>query len=331
MTNTITRRVMLAATLVAPTLTVPVAARAQSSGWAPSRPIRIIVPYTAGGASDITARLVAERLRQAVGQPGIVENRPGASGIIGTDAVAKAPPDGHTLALVASSHVVNRALFPSLPFDPLTDFAPVVLTAHVQLVLVVPATHPARDVAQLIAWVRAQGGRAAFASSGNGSNPHIFAADLLKRAGVEMEHVPYRGSTAAHADLLAGRTQMMFDAYAAVLPHVQAGTLRILAQAGPRRSRLLPDLPTVAEGGFPGYGATSWGCILAPAGTPAPVVAALNGAAREILGMAEVRDRLALLGAETATGTPEELASFMRAEQARYIALVLQLGIKADT
>lgn len=324
MTACLTRRALVAAALATPAV-----ARAQ--GWAPGRPVRIIVPYTAGGASDITARLIAERLRGPLGQAGVVENRAGASGIIGTEAVAKAPADGTTIALVASSHVVNRALFPSLPFDPIADFAPVTLTAHVQLVLVVPATHPARSLPEFLSWARAQGaGRAAYASSGNGSNPHIFAADLLRRAGVEMEHVPYRGSTAAHADLLAGRTQMMFDAYAAVAPHVQAGTLRLLALAGPTRSRLLPDLPTVAEQGFPGYGATSWGCLLAPAGTPQAAVAALNAAAREILLGAEVRDRLALLGAEPAPGTPEELLGFMRQEQARYVALVQQLGIKAD-
>jgi tripartite-type tricarboxylate transporter receptor subunit TctC len=326
MTIRIPRRALLAGALA-----TPAGLRAQSPGWAPARPIRIIVPYTAGGASDIAARLIAERLRGPLGQPGVVENRAGASGIIGTDAVAKAAPDGQTLALVASSHVVNRALFPALPYDPIADFAPIVLSAHVQIVMVVPASHPARDLPGFVAWARTQGGRAAFASSGNGSNPHIFAADLLRRAQVAMEHVPYRGSTAAHADLLAGRTQMMFDAYAAVQPHVQAGSLRMLAQAAGQRSRLLPDVPTVAEGGFPGYGATSWGCLLAPAGTPAAAVAALNAAARGILETAEVRERLALLGAEAAPGTPDELAAFMRAEQARYVALVAELGIKGDS
>lgn len=196
--------------------------------------------------------------------------------------------------------------------------------------MVVPAAHAARDLRGFIEWARREGGRAAFASSGNGSNPHIFAADLLRRAGVQMEHVPYRGSTAAHADLLAGRTQMMFDAYAAVQPHVQAGTLRILAQAAPRRSRLLPDIPTVAEQGFSGYGATSWGCVPAPAGTPGRAIAALNAAIRAILETGEVRDRLALLGAEAAPGTPEELRAFMLQEQQRYVALVSALGITAD-
>ncbi|UFN49682.1 tripartite tricarboxylate transporter substrate binding protein [Roseomonas sp. OT10] len=321
------------ALLALPLLAAPGLARGQGApgaDWSPDRPIRIVVPYTAGGASDITARLVAERLRPVLGQPGVVENRPGASGIIGTDAVAKAPADGHTLAMIASSHVVNKALFPTIPYDPLADFAPVVMTAQVQLVMVVPAGHPARDAKGFAAWAKAQDGRAAYASSGNGSNPHIFAADYLRRAGVEMEHVPYRGSTAAHADLLAGRTQMMFDAYAAVQPHVQAGALRLLGLAGPRRSPLLPDLATIAEQGFPGYGATSWGGLLAPAGTPPAAVARLNAAVNAILAEKEVRDRLGLLGAEVAGGPPGEFADQMRREQARYVALVQELGIKAE-
>lgn len=313
-------------------LAVALSPRAEAQpAWVPDRPIRIVVPYTAGGASDITARLVAERLRPRLGQPGVVENKPGASGIIGTEVVAKAAPDGHTLALVASSHVVNKALFPSIPFDPLADFAPVVLTAQVQLVMVVPASLPARDLPGFVAWVKAQPAmQAAYASSGNGSNPHIFAADLCRRAGLEMEHVPYRGSTAAHADLLAGRTQMMFDAYAAVLPHVQAGTLRLLGLAGLQRSPLLPELPTVAEQGFAGYGATSWGGILAPAATPPATVAALNVAANAILAEPEVRERLALMGAEVVGGTPESFAAHMRAEETRYVTLVQDLGIKGD-
>jgi tripartite-type tricarboxylate transporter receptor subunit TctC len=317
------RRALLTAALA-----LPASARAQ--GWMPDRPIRIVVPYTAGGASDITARLVADRLRPRLGQPGVVENRPGASGIIGTEAVAKAAPDGHTLALIASSHVVNGALFPNIPFDPIADFAPVAMTAQVQLVMVVPATHPARDLGGFVQWARAQGTRQAYATSGNGSNPHIFAADLLKRAGLAMEAVPYRGSTAAHADLLAGRTAMMFDAYAAVAPHVQAGTLRLLALAGPERSPLLPALPTVAEAGFPGYGATSWGGVLAPAATPAPAIARLNAAVNDIIADREVRERLAILGAEPVGGTPEAFREHMAREQSRYVALVRELGITAE-
>lgn len=325
MTHAMHRRSAIAAGLAL------VAGRAAAQPvWSPDRPIRIIVPYTPGGASDITARLVADRLRGQLGQPGVVENRAGASGIIGTEMVARAAPDGHSIGLVASSHVVNRALFPNIPFDPIADFAPVVMTAQVQLVMVVPAAHSARDARGFADWARAQGGRAAFASSGNGSNPHIFAADFLRRAGVAMEHVPYRGSTAAHADLLAGRTQMMFDAYAAVAPHVQAGTLRLLGLAGPTRSALLPELPTIAEQGFAGYGATSWGGLIAPVATPAAVIARLNAAVNAILREEEVRGRLALLGAEVAGGTPEAFGAFMRSEQERYVALVRELDIKAE-
>ncbi|MBI0539436.1 tripartite tricarboxylate transporter substrate binding protein [Roseomonas sp. KE2513] len=327
MPQPVSRRVVLSgSTLVAATAMIQ-DAQAQGS-WKPKRPIRVVVPYTAGGASDVTARLIAEGLHSQLGQPVLVENRPGATGIIGTETVARARPDGHTLALVASSHVVNAALFPALPYDPLRDFAPVILTARVHLVMVVPSSHPARGVPDFIDWAQAQGGRAAYASSGIGSNPHIFAADLLHRAGVKMEHIPYRGSTAAHADLLAGRTSMMFDAYAAVRPHVVAGALRAVAVAGPERTLLLPELATVAEGGFPGYGGTSWGCILAPAGTPTEAVEVLNTVAGVTLATLRLRERLALLGAEPAGGSPEALRIFMEQEQKRYAALVSALSIQ---
>jgi tripartite-type tricarboxylate transporter receptor subunit TctC len=322
----VARRVVLAGPALLAAPAIMLAARARAA-WRPQRPIKIVVPYTAGGASDVTARLIAEGLTPRLGQPVLVENRPGASGIIGTEVVARAKPDGHTLALVASSHVVNAALFPTLPYDPLRDFAPVILTARVHLVMVVSSSHPARGLPDFIAWARTQGGRVAYASSGIGSNPHLFAADLLRRAGVEMEHVPYRGSTAAHADLIVGRTSMMFDAYAAVRPHVLAGTLRAIAEAGPERTLLLPDLPTVAEGGFPGYGGTSWGCLLAPAGTPFGAVEALNPAAEEVLATLILRERFALLGAEPAGGSPEALQIFMHQERERYAAIVRSLGI----
>ncbi|WP_043834194.1 tripartite tricarboxylate transporter substrate binding protein [Muricoccus aerilatus] len=326
MPQPVARRALLAAStlLAAPAITR--AARGQAA-WKPERPIRIVVPYTAGGASDATARLIAGGLHTQLGQPVLVENRPGASGIIGTEVVARSRPDGHTLALVASSHVVNAALFPALPFDPLQDFVPVILTTTVQIVMVVPSSHSAQQLPSFLAWARGQDGRAAYASSGIGSNPHLFAADLLRRAGVEMEHVSYRGSTAAHADLLMGRTSMMFDAYAAVRPHVLAGMLRAIAVASPERTLLLPDLPTVVEGGFPGYGGTSWGCLLAPAGTPPGAVEELNEAARTTLATLETRERLALLGAEPAGGSPAALRTFMRQEQERYATLVATLGI----
>jgi tripartite-type tricarboxylate transporter receptor subunit TctC len=251
--------------------------------------------------------------------------------MIGTEVVARAAPDGHTLALVASSHVVNRALYPTISYDPIADFAPVVMTAETQLVMVVPPSLGVATLPEFVAHARRHAASMTYATSGSGSNPHLFAAAFLRQAGISMEFVPYRGSTAAHADLLAGRTQMMFDAYAAVAGHVQEGRLRMLALAGPVRSALLPDLPTVAEQGFPGYGATSWGGVIAPAATPAPVIARLNAEINAILALPAVRERLALMGAEVAGGSPEKFGGLMRSEQARIVALVQALGIRGDT
>lgn len=294
----------------------------------PSKPVRIVVPYTPGGASDITARLIAEDLKDLLKTPVLVDNVAGASGMIGTRQVATAAPDGHTLALVASSHVVNKALFPKeIGYDPLADFAPVILTANVQLALAIPAQLPAKTLPEFLDYARKQPEKLSYASSGKGSNPHLFAAQLLEAAKLDMIHVPYRGSTAAHADLLAGRTQMMFDAYAALAPHVQAGRLRLLAVAGATRFSQLPDVPTVAEAGFPDYGATSWGGIIAPKGTPAPIVARLNHDIDAILAKPHVKARLAALGAETAGGTSQAFAALMRSESARYAAIVDKLGL----
>ena len=302
---------------------------AQAQAW-PQKPIRIIVPYTVGGASDITARLIADRLAIKFNQPVTVENKAGASGIIGTDAVAKAAPDGYTLAFVASSHVVNKALFPTIPFDPIKDFAPITQTANVQLVMVVPATLGVKSVAEFIALAKAKPGSLSYASSGAGSNPQFFAEMFKQAAGIELLHVPYKGSTAAHTDLLAGRTQLMFDALASVGPHVKSGKLVLLAVAGPARSALLPEVPTVAEAGLANFGATSWGALLAPAGTPRPVIDLLQRETAAILNTAEVKERLGALGAEVVAGTPEQLADLMKREEARYGKMVRDLHITPD-
>lgn len=296
----------------------------------PLKPVRIIVPYTVGGASDITARLLAERMSARFGQPVTVENRAGASGTIGTDAVAKAAPDGYTLAFVASSHVVNKALFPALTYDPIKSFAPISQTANVQLVMVVPATLPVNSVAEFIALAKSKPGSLSYASSGSGSNPQFFAEMLKQAAGIELLHVPYKGSTAAHTDLLAGRTQLMFDALASVAPHVKSGRLKLLAVAGSTRSALLPDVPTVMEGGVGGFGATSWGALLAPAGTPKPVVDRLHQETVTILNSADVKERLGALGAEVVASTPEQLGDLMQREEVRYSKMVRDLRITPD-
>ena len=304
-------------------------AAAPAQTW-PQKPIRIIVPYTVGGASDITARLMAERFAARMGQPVTVENRAGASGTIGTDVVAKAAADGYTLAFVASSHVVNKALFSKLGYDPIKNFAPITHTANVQLVMVVPATLGVNSVQEFIALARSKPGALSYASSGSGSNPQFFAEMFKQAAGLELAHVPYKGSTEAHTDLLAGRTQLMFDALASVSPHVKSGKLKLLAVAGPARSGLLPETPTLAESGLPGVGATSWGALLAPAGTPKAVIDRLHQESVAALNSPEVKSRLGALGAEVVASTPEQLADLMQREETRYTQMVRNLQIKAD-
>ncbi|MEY2772483.1 MAG: hypothetical protein RIQ38_2902 [Pseudomonadota bacterium] len=295
----------------------------------PSKPVRIIVPYTVGGASDITARLLADKLGERLGQPFTVDNRAGASGTIGTELVANAN-DGHTLLMVASSHVVNGALFPKLSYDPIKAFAPITHTANVHLVLVVPSSLGVNSVAELVALAKSKPGALSYASSGSGSNPQFFAEMFKQAAGLDMAHVPYKGSTAAHTDLLAGRTHMMFDAMASVAPHVKSGRLKMLAVASPARSALLPGVPTLAESGIAGYGATSWGALLAPAQTPPAVLALLNKESVAILNLPEVREKLAQLGAEVVGSSAEQLADLMRREEARYTRMVRQLNITPD-
>jgi tripartite-type tricarboxylate transporter receptor subunit TctC len=304
------------------------AAAAWAQAW-PSRPVKIIVPYTVGGASDITARLLADKLGERLGQPFAVENRAGASGTIGTELVAKAT-DGHTLLMVASSHVVNGALFPKLGYDPIKSFVPITHTANVHLVMVAPSSLGVNTVGEFVALAKARPGALSYASSGNGSNPQFFAEMFKQAAGLEMTHVPYKGSTAAHADLLAGRTHLMFDALAAVMPHVKSGRLKLLAVASPSRSDLLPGVATLAESGVPGYGATSWGALLAPAGTPPSVIALLQRESAAILQSPQVRERLATLGAEVVGSSSEQLADLMRREESRYTRMVRELQITPD-
>ena len=299
---------------------------AATAAWAqawPSRPVKIIVPYTVGGASDITARLLADKLGERLGQPFAVENRAGASGTIGTELVAKAT-DGHTLLMVASSHVVNGALFPKLGYDPIKSFVPITHTANVHLVMVAPTSLGVNTVSEFVALAKSRPGALSYASSGNGVSNHL-AMELFK-----MTHVPYKGSTAAHADLLAGRTHLMFDALAAVMPHVKSGRLKLLAVASPNRSDLLPGVATLAESGVPGYGATSWGALLAPAGTPPSVIALLQRESAAILQSPQVRERLATLGAEVVGSSSEQLADLMRREESRYTRMVRELQITPD-
>jgi tripartite-type tricarboxylate transporter receptor subunit TctC len=321
------RRVLLHLPLVQAFGALPSTARAQSPY--PSQTIKIVVPATPGGAIDVIARNVADKLQTSLRQSVIVENRPGAANNLGTDVVAKSPPDGYTLVIVASSHATNKHLYRQLPYDPIGDFAPVVFTHVVPLVLAVHPSVPAKTVPELVAWIKATPS-ATYASSGKGSSLHM-AAELFKTmTGTTMLHVPYRGSTAAHTDLLVGRTHMIFDTITAILPHVQSGGVRALAVTTTNRSASLPDIPTMAETGLAGYDANTWGGILAPKGTPRDVVMKLNQEINAALQLPDIRAKLTVLGIEIQGGPPERFADYIKQEVEKWGRVVAEAGITPD-
>ena len=296
----------------------------------PARTVRIVVPATPGGAIDLIARSLAEKMTVSLGQPVVVENKPGASNNLGTDFVAKSPPDGYTLVIIASSHATNKYLFKQMPFDPVKDFAPVVYTHVVPLLLAVNPSVPAKTVGELTAWIKANPDKAIYASSGPGSSLHMAAELYMNMTGVKMHHVPYKGSSAAHPDLLAGRTAMIFDTITAVQGHVRSGALRGIAVTTASRSSAMPELPTIAESGLPGYEASTWGGILAPAGTPKDVVAKLNGSINAALKMEDVRKRLMGAGIEIQGGTPEQFAYVIRNEIDKWGRVTKAAGIQPE-
>jgi tripartite-type tricarboxylate transporter receptor subunit TctC len=294
-----------------------------------TKPVRIVVPYAAGGTADLTARLLAEHLPARLGQPVTVENRAGANGAIGTEYVAKAAPDGHTLALVVSSHVFGKSLVPDLRFDPIKDFTPITFATRTAMVLVATPSLPVQNVPELIAYVRARPNQLAFASAGSGSNVHIFGQWFVDKAGLQMAHVPYKGSAAAHLDLIAGRTQIVFDTLGAVQSHIASGKMKLIA-AGADRLPQYPGLPTVAEAGFPDFRAESWAAVLSPAQTPTPVVNALNREIVAVLNLPAVRKRLEDVGAKVVGSSPAELGTLLVTEEKKYAELIRTLGIKLD-
>jgi len=296
----------------------------------PSRAVKIVVPATPGGAIDLIARTLGEKLTPTLGQPVVVENKPGAANNLGTDFVAKSPPDGYTLVIVASSHATNKHLYKDLPYDPVKDFEPIVYTHVVPLLLAVHPSVPAKNVQELTTWVKANPDKAIYASSGAGSSLHMAAELYMQMTGTKMHHVPYKGSSAAHPDLLAGRTAMIFDTITAVRGHVKAGTLRGIAVTTLKRASSMPELPTIAESGLPGYDAATWGGILAPAGTPKPVVAKLNGAINAALKQDDVRARLGGAGIEIQGGTPEAFGAVIKAEIDKWGRIVKQAGIQPE-
>ena len=293
----------------------------------PGKPIRLIVPYPPAGASDITARLVAEKLSKKYGVQVVVENKAGANGVIGTEMIARAAPDGYTIGLVASSHVGNPYSYKRVPFDTLNDLQSITQTANVQLGLAVHPKLNANNVKELLTLLKAQPGKVDFASTGAGGNPHLFAEVFMQLSGTKMNHVPYKGSSAAHPDLLSGEVQVMFDAVAALAPHVKSGRIKLLAVCGDKRAALLPDVPTLDEAGVKGYGMYSWGGIIAPAKLPRPLIDKLNRDIGEALRLQDVRDRLTQLGAEVVAGTPEQFDALLRSETVRYAKLIKEAGI----
>jgi tripartite-type tricarboxylate transporter receptor subunit TctC len=315
------RRLILAG---AGTLAIPCLARAQDS----VRTTRLIVPYAAGGPTDVLARLFAEQLGPVMGQRVIVENRTGAGVLVGTEAVAKAPPDGQTVLLTSVAHAVNPSLFSNLSFDTERDFAPVALIARVPLVLLVSNRLPVRDMPSFLAWLRAQNGQATYGSSGVGGAPHLAAALLLMMTGLKATHVPYRGSAPAMTDLTSGRIDFYIDAATGGLAQAKAGTARAIGWSMATRSPLVPDLPTIAEGGVAGYECYTWNTILAPAATPRETVLQLNQAFTQVMAIPALRQRVAELGGEVAEPmTPESVGAFIHDEISKWREVVEKSGM----
>ena len=318
------RALLLAALLAA-------AAPAGAQPW-PARPVHLIVPYAAGGPVDLSARLLAPRLQQALGQPVIVENKPGAGGNIGADFVAKSPSDGHALVMGAiATHAINPALYPSLPYDPLRDFRHIALVVQVPNVLVVNNELPARSVSELVALAKQSPGRLDFASGSTGSTGHL-AGELFKQmTGTYMVHIPYKGAAPAGADLLAGRVHLMFDNLASALPNIRAGRVRPLAVTTLKRSAFLPELPTLDESGLRGFDMTTWWGVMAPAKTPDPIVERLANEIGKALSQPEIVERLRAMGSEgVGVRTPQEFTAFVARELKVYAALVRRSGAKPD-
>jgi len=297
----------------------------------PARPIRMVVPYPAGGTTDLLARGIAQKMGEALGQQVVVENRTGAGGNIGSDLVAKSKPDGYTLLMgTIASHAINPNLYRDLPYDAVKDFAPIALVATLPNLLVVNPTVPVKTVKELIALARARPGELAFASAGSGTTQHLSGEIFKKMAGVDMLHIPYKGNAPAVTDLVGGQVQVMFDNIPISLQQVRAGKLRALAVTGPRRSPVLPDIPTIAEAALPGYSVTSWFALFAPAGTPQDIVALLNRETNKALADPALHRQLADQGIETGSGTPAQLAAHIQAEIQRWKKIVADSGARVD-
>ena len=298
----------------------------------PSRPIRFVVPYVAGGAGDIFARTIGQKLYEAMGQTVVIDNRPGANAIIGTDLVAKSPPDGYTIVMGNSApFVLNPSLYAKLPYDPVRDFAPVSQGTYYAYVLVVHPSVPAKNIHELVDYAKAKPGQLGYGSTGIGGANHLAGEFLAMMTGIRLNHVPYKGSAAALADVLGGQLPMMFDTPITSIPQLRAGKLRAIGFSGNRRAPQMPDVPTLDEAGLKGFEVSSWQAILAPAGTPKAVVDRLYRETIKALKMPDVIERLGTQGGNELVGsTPEQFATLIKAEIAKYGKVIKQAGIRME-
>ena len=302
--------------------------------WAqpyPNRPLRIVVPFPPGGGTDIGTRIVAQKLQEAWGQAVIVENKPGAAGIVGTELTAKSAPDGYTFMMGnLGTHAINVSLYKKLAYDPVRDFAPVSMVADLPLLLLVHPSVPANSVKELIALAKSQPGKLNFSSSGAGGSMHVAAELFKSMTGVDMVHIPYKGGAPAVADLLSGQVALSFSTVLETIQHVKAGQVRALAVTNDHRSIALPDLPTIAEAGLPGYQSISWLALFAPAGTPKDIANKVSAESVRILKLPDVKERLLAQGAEPIGSTPEQLAATLAADIAKYAKVIRESGYKPE-
>lgn len=305
-------------------------AGAQDAAGYPDRPVRIVVPFPSAGAMDSIARILGEKIGADWGQQIVVDNRPGAGGNIGSGVVAKAEPDGHTLLMVSIGHAVNPSLYAKMPFDPVADFTPVTLVATVPNLLVVHPSVPAASVEELIALAQEQPGKITYASAGYGTSIHLAGELFKSMTGVDMVHIPYKGSGPAVTDLVGGHVQTMFDSITSALPHVRAGKLKALGVTSAKRSSILPEVLTIAEAGVAGYEVDPWFGLLAPAGTPPAIVDRIQKKVAEALELPDVKEKLAGIGAEPIGSTPEAFRQHLAAETAKWHALVTKAGIRLE-
>ncbi len=308
----------------------PAADSGRDAGNYPARPVRMIVPYAPGGGADTLARFIGQALGESFGQSFVIDNRGGGGTILGSDLAAKAPPDGYSIIMVASTHAVVSSLYKSLPYDPIRDFAPVVRVAAAPNILVLHPSLAATSVKELVALARAKPGGLIFASSGNGGGSHLAMELLRSMTRIEMVHVPYKGTGPAMIDLLAGQAKLMFGGMIGTVTHVRSGRLRAIAISSAARSSITPEVPTVAESGYPDYEATTWYGMLAPAKTPAAIVQALNNRSATVLKDAKLLSRIHAQGAEASVNTPDQFAAYIRSEQVKWAKVVRESGAKPE-